>query len=116
MTIYHGISLILLSIIILIVGMIKPKWILLWMDNPTRLMIAGIMMVMFMIGAVMFGEGTKAKKIALAKEQALKMQPAVAKSGAAAKDKPEDTPKPVAPAVAPPPAQAPTTSANDLRP
>jgi predicted tellurium resistance membrane protein TerC len=116
MTIYHGISLILFALIFLIVGMIKPKWILIWMDNPTRLMIAAIAMVLFMIGSVLFGEGTKAKKIALAKEQASKIQPAAANSGAAAKDKPEDTPKPAAPAVAPPPAQAPTTSANDLRP
>jgi hypothetical protein len=59
MTIYHGISLLLLAVIIFIVGMIKPKWILLWMDNPSRMIIAAIGMVLFMIGAVLYGEGMK---------------------------------------------------------
>jgi hypothetical protein len=109
MIIYHGISFILLAIILLLVGMFKPKWILFWMDYPTRLMIAGICAAIFMLGAVLFGEGNKQRNLELQK------QAAVIKSGKAVSDTPElEQPKPVAPA--PPPAQAPTTSANDLRP
>jgi hypothetical protein len=105
MTLYHGISLILLSIVLLIVGMIKPKWILFWVVHPTRLMIAGIGMVVFMIGAVLFGEGNKQKQLELQKH------PVVIEAGKPVNETPEPAPKP---AVAP--AQAPTTSANDLRP
>lgn len=107
MTIYHGISLILLSILLLIVGLIKPKWILFWMEAPTRLIIAGISMVMFMVGAVMYGEGNKQKQLELQK------QAATVQTGKVASDVPEPV-KPVTPP--PPPAQAPTTSANELRP
>lgn len=105
MTLYHGISLILLSVLLLIVGLIKPKWILFWMNEPTRIMIVGVGMVMFMIGAVLFGEGNKAKQLELQKP------PAIVKPAQVVSDKPETAPKP-----APLPAQAPSTSANDLRP
>lgn len=111
MTIYHGISLILLSVLLLIVGLIKPKWILFWMEQPTRLMITGICMIIFMVGTVLFGEGNKQKQLELQR------QAAIVKSGKPLTDdtpKPETAPKPVAPAA--PPAQAPSTSANDLRP
>jgi hypothetical protein len=109
MTLYHGISLILLSIVLLIVGMIKPKWILFWMEKPTRMMIIGGCMVIFMLGAVLFGEGNKQKQLALAK------QAPTVQVGKPVDDTPDvEQPKPVTPP--PPPAQAPTTSANDLRP
>jgi hypothetical protein len=109
MTLYHGISLILLSAILLIVGMIKPKWILFWMEKPSRMMITGICMIMFMIGAVLFGEGNKQK------QQELVKQPATVQMEKPVDDKPDIEPaKPIAPPA--PPAQAPTTSANDLRP
>lgn len=108
MTIYHGISLILLAVVLLIVGMIKPKWILIWMEQPTRLMIAGICMVIFMIGAVLFGEGNKQKQLELQKKAA------IVKTGTVVTETTEQKPKPPVPAA--PPAQAPATSANDLRP
>lgn len=105
MIIYHGISLILLAVVVLLVGMFKPKWILMWMDRPTRVMVAGVSMVIFMIGAVLFGEGQKQKQQAL-------QQTAVVKPGKPASDTSESAQaKPAAP-----PAQAPNTSANDLRP
>jgi len=37
-----------LSILILIVGLIKPKWILFWMKEPNRIMISGIALLLFM--------------------------------------------------------------------
>jgi hypothetical protein len=109
----HAISLFILCIGVLIVGLIKPKWILFWVEKPNRLMISAVSMVLFMIAAVLFGEGLKQKKLA---EQ---QQPAPVTA-----DKPVIQPeaKPaqavITPAIKPAtaPAQAPGTSANDLRP
>jgi undecaprenyl pyrophosphate phosphatase UppP len=60
--IYYSFNVMILAVIILIVGMIKPKWILLWMDKPGRLPIMAIAGAIFMAGAVMFGEGNKQKQ------------------------------------------------------
>ncbi len=60
--IYYSLNLFILSLIVLIVGMIKPKWILLWMDKPGRMPIIIIASVIFMVSAVMFGEGNKQLK------------------------------------------------------
>jgi hypothetical protein len=57
--IYYGLSLLILSIIVLIVGMIKPKWIFLWMEKPGRMPVVMISVVIFMISAVLYGEGNK---------------------------------------------------------
>lgn len=78
------------------------------MDNPTRMMIAGVSAIFFMGGAVLFGEGNKQKK-----EEALKHPAAAVQAGKAVDDSP--APEQVKP-VAAPPAQAPDTSANELRP
>ncbi len=106
MIIYHGISLVLLAIIVFLIGMFKPKWILFWMDSPNRLIVTAISMALFMVGSVLFGKGTQEKI-------ALKKQPTAIVS-----DKPVIEPEKPAVAVkpAPAPAQAPGTSANDLRP
>lgn len=60
--IYYSFNVMILAVIILIVGLIKPKWILLWMDKPGRLPIMAIAGAIFMAGAVMFGEGNKQKQ------------------------------------------------------
>jgi hypothetical protein len=57
--IYYGISLLILSILVLIVGMIKPKWIFLWMEQPGRMPVTMLAMVIFMIAAILYGEGNK---------------------------------------------------------
>ena len=77
--IYYSLNIFVLSLIVLAVGMFKPKWILLWMDKPSRMPIAFIVSIMFMISAVMFGEGNKQ----LAKEKA---QQSVQKPGAEVPD------------------------------
>lgn len=98
MTVY-AINLFILCVLVLIVGLFKPKWILFWMDNPSRLMIQAIAAVLFMGAAVLFGEGVKEKKAA---DQAAQPQA-------------EKVEKP-APVVAPsPPAQPADTPTNDLR-
>ncbi len=62
-----SINLLILSVLILIVGLIKPKWLLFWMDNPGRMPIAWIAAVLFMVAVVLFGEGNRRKQEALAK-------------------------------------------------
>jgi len=41
-------ALVVLSILILIIGLIKPKWILFWMKEPNRIMVSGIALLLFM--------------------------------------------------------------------
>jgi hypothetical protein len=60
--IYYSINVLVLSVIVLIVGMFKPKWILLWMDKPGRMPVIIIASILFMAAAVMFGEGNKQLK------------------------------------------------------
>lgn len=60
--IYYSFNVMILAVVVLIVGMIKPKWILLWMDKPGRLPVTAIAGAIFMAGAVMFGEGNKQKQ------------------------------------------------------
>jgi len=69
--IYYSLNIFVLSLIVLGVGMFKPKWILLWMDKPGRMPIAFIVAILFMISAVMFGEGNKQLAQEKAKQQAV---------------------------------------------
>jgi hypothetical protein len=109
MIIYHGISLILLSFVVLLVGMFKPKWILFWVDTPSRMVIAAISMALFMIGFTLYGSGTKEKKELEQKQAAtVKIEKTVSDTPAPTQSKPATPP--------PAPAQAPETSANELRP
>ncbi len=42
-------ALVVLSILILIIGLIKPKWILFWMKEPNRIIVSGIALLLFMV-------------------------------------------------------------------
>ena len=57
--IYYAFNIFVLSLVVLGVGMYKPKWILLWMDKPGRFPVLLIASILFMVSAVMFGEGNK---------------------------------------------------------
>lgn len=57
--IYYGFNVLILAAIVLIVGLIKPKWILIWMDEPPRLGVAFIAALLFMGGMTLYGEGNK---------------------------------------------------------
>lgn len=70
--IYYSFNVFILSLIVLAVGMFKPKWILLWMEKPGRLPIVMIASVLFMAAAIMFGEGNK--QLQLEKAQTSKTQ------------------------------------------
>lgn len=52
-------NLLLLAIGILVVGLIKPKWLLFWMEQPSRYIIVGVSSILFMAAAIMFGEGNR---------------------------------------------------------
>jgi len=52
-------NLLILAVVILVVGLIKPKWLLFWMDQPNRYVIVAVSSVMLMAAAIMFGEGNK---------------------------------------------------------
>ncbi len=58
-----AINLLILSVLIFIIGMIKPGWLLFWMDKPGRMPILWIVVFLFMVAAVLFGEGERRKKL-----------------------------------------------------
>jgi len=60
------------TLIFFVVGMIKPKWPLFFLKEPTRFMIAMITPVLIMITVTLYGEGLKREKEA----KALKESPA----------------------------------------
>ena len=64
-----SINLLVLAAGLLIVGMIKPQWLLFWMDKPGRMPIIFFSSILFMSGLVMFGEAN------VEKEQLLKVEP-----------------------------------------
>ena len=51
-------ALVVLSILILIIGMIKPKWVFFWMKEPNRILVSGIALIMFMVGATGYSQFT----------------------------------------------------------
>jgi len=57
-----SINLLVLAIGILVAGMIKPKWILFWMNNPSRIQIQLLAGALFMGATVLFGEANLAKQ------------------------------------------------------
>ena len=42
-------ALVVLSVIILIIGLIKPKWVLFWMKEPNRILVSSIALILFMV-------------------------------------------------------------------
>ncbi|MCQ8104481.1 hypothetical protein NP590_10235 [Methylomonas sp. SURF-2] len=70
--IYYSFSVLFVCILVLIVGMIKPKWVFLWMEKPGRLPVLMVALALFMVFAVMFGEGNK--QLQQEKAQQIKQQ------------------------------------------
>lgn len=52
-------NLLILSVGILVVGLIKPRWLLFWMEKPNRYIIVGVSVVLFMAGMILYGEGNR---------------------------------------------------------
>lgn len=57
--VYYGFNVIILAFVVLAVGLFKPKWIFLWMDEPSRFAVVFLAAAIFMGGMVLFGEGNK---------------------------------------------------------
>ena len=68
-----AINILILSVLLLIVGLIKPKWLLFWIDNPGRMPIIMLTSVLFMIGVTLFGEGNRQKQEAMAAKEKQEM-------------------------------------------
>lgn len=51
-----------LTAMFFIIGMIKPKWPLFFMEKPNRFLILVISTILFMISATMYGEGHRQEK------------------------------------------------------
>lgn len=94
--IYYAFNILILSAVVLSVGLIKPKWILFWVDKPSRLPIIMLSSILFMVAAVMFGEGNKQLK--QEKAQAAVQQSAQPVSEVPAAPTTSDTPAIAAPA------------------
>lgn len=58
-----SINVLVLAIGFLIVGMIKPNWILFWMEKPARMPIVFLSVILFMASVVMFGEANNEKQL-----------------------------------------------------
>ena len=74
--IYYSFNIAILAVVILIIGMIKPKWVFFWMDSPGRLPVAFVVSALVMAALTMFGEGNK--QLQSEKEQQAKQQAAQA--------------------------------------
>lgn len=51
------------TLLFFIVGMIKPKWPLFFLEKPNRFLVLVISTVLFMITATLFGEGNRQKAL-----------------------------------------------------
>ena len=70
MMIHAAINILILSVLLLIVGLWRPKILLFWMDEPKRFSIIVIFFLLLMIGATLFGEGSRLKQLELERRQA----------------------------------------------
>ncbi len=90
--ILFSINLALLTVLFFIVGMIKPKWALFFLNAPTRFLIVAITTVLVMITLTVYGEGVRRAK----EEREVKTPVAIEQSVV-----PVPVPAPAAPATAP---------------
>ena len=64
-----AINLGLITILFFVLGMIKPKWPLFFMENPSRFIILIVTTILFMITATLYGEGLRREKLEQAAKQ-----------------------------------------------
>lgn len=90
----HSFNIGALTLLFFVVGMIKPKWPLFFMEKPSRWLIAIITTVCIMVVMTMYGEANKQAKIA-----AKHTKPAAAIAAPAPVPVPEPAPVPVPEAI-----------------
>lgn len=64
-----AINLGILTILFFVLGMIKPKWPLFFMEKPGRFIILVVTTILFMITATLYGEGLRREKLEQAAKQ-----------------------------------------------
>jgi hypothetical protein len=62
------------TLLFFVVGMIRPKWALFFMKEPTRFLISSISVAAFMVAMTIYGEGHK-QEILLEKQAAQSVSP-----------------------------------------
>ncbi len=63
MMIHAAINILILSVLLLIVGLWRPKFLLFWLDEPSRFAIIMIFLILVMVGMTLFGEGSRQKNL-----------------------------------------------------
>lgn len=112
--IYYSFNLMILSAVILIVGLIKPKWLFFWMDAPSRLAAMALALAVFMIAGTMYGEGNRQLKQETAKAATSNAATAAPSADVPAEPAPtvsKDAPGGASPSSSPQPATAPVPNA-----
>ncbi|MGR9085465.1 MAG: hypothetical protein ACU841_00120 [Gammaproteobacteria bacterium] len=87
--VFYAINLGVITILFFIIGMIKPKWALFFLKEPSRFTILMITPILIMITITMYGEGLKRER----EEKALKMAPVKAVPAPATAPVPVPTPE-----------------------
>jgi hypothetical protein len=64
-----AIDLLIITLLFFVLGMIKPKWPLFFMETPGRFIIVVVTTILFMITATLYGEGIRREKIEKAAKQ-----------------------------------------------
>lgn len=59
MLIFYSFNLGIFTIVFFIAGLIKPKWPLFFMKEPSRLLVVAITTIMVMVSLTMYGEGNR---------------------------------------------------------
>lgn len=54
-----ALTLIILTALFLIFGLIKPKWVLFWMKKPDRIWVLVITLILFMASMTLYGEANR---------------------------------------------------------
>jgi hypothetical protein len=91
--VFYAINLGIFTILFFIIGMIKPKWVLFFMKDPTRFPILMITPILIMITVTLYGEGLKREK----EEKALTTSPAKEMPAPSAAPVPVPVPAPETP-------------------
>ena len=63
---FYSINLAIFTLLFFVLGMIKPKWPLFFLEKPTRFMIMMITPILIMITVTLYGEGVRREKEAKA--------------------------------------------------
>lgn len=58
-----AINILIYTAIFFLIGMFKPNWALFFMKKPDRVMVIMLSAVLFMVGATLFGQGTRKNKL-----------------------------------------------------